>query len=45
MVGFGYDVPVTSLIIGKLTPQLNLKDYIYSVACEVWLWVLGMMFV
>ena len=33
------------IIICKLTPQLNLKDYIYSVGCEVWLWILDMMFV
>ena len=28
------------IIICKLILQLNLKDYIYSVGCEVWLWIL-----
>ena len=32
IVGFGYHVLV---IISKLTVHLNLKDYIYSIGCEV----------
>ena len=42
-MGFGYDVSLMASWFAQLAQQLSLGCYIYNVACEVGLWVLGMM--